>query len=107
MEERRRLGRVRVPDKKLSCRILEREGNDRHSDFLINDVNPNGFSFISNTDIERGKIIKLQMNFHPCISTEMNNIWGKVVYNRQIPGKGKVLIGVSIIRKAGTKQENA
>lgn len=99
MEERRRLGRVRVPDNKLSCRIVDTEGNGRHADFFINDINPNGFSFISDTDIERGKVIKLQMNFHPCISTEMNNIWGKVVYNHQISGKGKVLIGVSIIRK--------
>ncbi|MFH0790708.1 MAG: hypothetical protein V2A64_03655 [Candidatus Omnitrophota bacterium] len=103
MEERRRLGRVRVPEAKLTCRILETERNIQPSDCLINDINANGFSFISDTDIEKDKVIKLRINFPACLPTEPNDIWGKVVYNCRIPEREKILIGVSLIRKAGTK----
>ncbi|MDD5730547.1 MAG: hypothetical protein PHN57_05420 [Candidatus Omnitrophica bacterium] len=59
MEDKRRWGRVKVPDSKLSCRIIEPKQYAVASDFPVDNINPGGLCFISDKSIQEKENIKL------------------------------------------------
>ncbi len=99
MDERRRWGRIKVPDKKLLCKITEPEGLSLGSTYAIDDINPGGISFFSEKKIKENLFLKLLIKFPFTTFEEAGVVWGKVIYCLKIHDQEKYIIGVSFISR--------
>lgn len=99
MRERRKWGRIPVPDKKLSCRITEPDDIASEAEFLINNINAMGISFNSNKEFLKDTVLRLRVKFPFTTYEDTGNVWGRIAYSRKIPNKNAYSIGFEYIRK--------
>lgn len=98
MEERRRWGRIKVPESKLSCRI-EEPGDFSGSNFIVDNINPGGLCFISDKSFIENTVIKLMIKFPFTSYEEAGTVWGKVTYCLKIHDQSKFIVGIGFVRK--------
>lgn len=103
MDERRRWGRVRVPDSKLMCRIIEPEHLAPVAECQVDNINPGGLSFISLMPLEEKEVVRLQIKFPFTDFEEGGKVWARISYCCKIHDKEKYILGVAFIRKPSRK----
>lgn len=101
MQERRRCARVAVPKGKLTCYLSESKETKIPLEFLINNINMLGISFIANQRINKNSTIRLKVKFPFASFDNEGNVWGKVVYSNKIPDMEKYAIGIEFIKNGG------
>jgi hypothetical protein len=101
MEDRRRWGRVKVPEEKLSCIIAEPDGSTPTGAYLVDNINPGGLSFLSNRSFEAEQIMKLLIKFPFSSFIEAGTVWGRVSYCLKIHDKEQFVVGIAFVRKKG------
>ncbi|MFA5118125.1 MAG: hypothetical protein WC695_04655 [Candidatus Omnitrophota bacterium] len=99
MEDKRRWGRVKVPDKKLSCRITEPDNCSITGDFTVDNINPGGLSFFSERTFAENQVLRLLIKFPFTSFEDAGKVWGKVVYCLKIHDKEEFVVGVAFTRK--------
>lgn len=96
MQERRSFNRVKIPgDSKLFCRITE-PINSSDAEFLVNDINMNGLSFLSSQKIEPGTV-KLFIKFPSGSPDDPTSVRAKVVYCNRASSDQAYRVGVSYL----------
>jgi len=98
MEDKRRWGRVKVPDKKLCCRIAEPENCSVASDYAVDNINPGGLSFFSERLFGENEILRLLVKFPFTTYEDAGKVWGRVVYCLKIHDKEEFVVGVAFTR---------
>jgi hypothetical protein len=103
MEERRRWGRVKVPDEKITCRVLESQHNLGVSDFVVDNINSGGLAFYSDTLFDANEMMRLLVKFPFTSSEDEGSVWGRVSYSLKSQDKEKFITGVAFSRKRQTQ----
>jgi c-di-GMP-binding flagellar brake protein YcgR len=99
MDEKRRWGRVKVPENKINCRIAEPADIGEPSDIPLMDISAGGISFYCKQALKKGAVINFLVKFPSTFYLEEGKVWGEVAHCRKIDDKGKYLVGISFIRK--------
>lgn len=103
MVERRRWGRVKVPDNKLSCLVAEPQELAFAQPFLVDNINPGGISFFSDKVLPENVELRLLIKFPFTTYVDAGTVWGRVAYCVKIHDKEKYVVGVAFIRKQKVK----
>ena len=99
MNERRRWGRIKVPDSKLSCRIAEPAPICGNTEFIVDNINPGGLSFFSDKKLEEQVMVHLSIKFPFTTFEDSGNVWGRITYCLKIHDQEKYLIGIAFVRR--------
>lgn len=99
MVERRRWGRVKVPDEKILCGFAEPKDLSKAADIPVIDISAGGISFFSEQELAEGKEIRFIIKFPSTFYLEEGMVWGKVVHCTKIDKDKRYLVGVFFIRK--------
>ena len=83
----------------LSCRIVEPKEATSTSDFLIDNINPGGLSFLSEKKFEERAVMKFLIKFPFSTYIEAGSVWGNVSYCLKILDKEQYVIGIAFMRK--------
>lgn len=97
MNEKRRWGRVKVPDNKIQCRVKEPVVYSEPLDIPLIDVSAGGISFYSKQELKAGEVINLLMKFPSSFYLEEGTVWGKVAHCKK--QDGKYLVGIAFVRR--------
>ncbi|MFA6217149.1 MAG: hypothetical protein WDL87_05805 [Candidatus Omnitrophota bacterium] len=98
MEDKRRWGRVKVPEKKLCCRIAEPENCSVTTEFMVDNINPGGLSFFSGRLFAENEILHLLIKFPFTTYEDAGKVWGRVVYCLKIHDKEEFVVGVAFTK---------
>jgi len=104
MVERRRWGRVKVPDHKLSCLVAEPHEFAYAHEFIVDNINPGGISFFSDKILPENQELRLLIKFPFTTYVEAGTVWGRVAYCVKIHDKDKYVVGIAFIRKQKGKE---
>lgn len=99
MEEKRRWGRVKVPENKITFHITEPEDIGEPSDIPVIDISAGGISFYSKQALKKGTVINVLMKFPSTFYLEEGKVLGEVAHCRKIDDNDRYLVGISFIRK--------
>lgn len=98
MEEKRRWGRVKVPDEKLTCRISEPQNLVDGTDYIIDNINPGGLCFLSFREFGVNTPVRFLVKFPFSSYVDAAGVWGKVTYCLKIHDQEKYVIGIAFFR---------
>ncbi len=99
MVEKRRWGRVKVPDEKLTCRISEPVNFTDNADYIIDNINPGGICFVSHRNFDVSTQLRFLVKFPFASYVDAAGVWGRVTYCLKIHDQEKYVIGVAFFRK--------
>lgn len=100
MEERRKYGRVKAPDK-VTGQVFDEATQQTFKDVKIIDISPGGVSFVCDKNIPDGTPIKLILNFPGLYFEKDIPVNAKVVHSKQ--GEIKFQIGCAYLPKRVNK----
>jgi len=99
MHEKRRWGRVKVDDAKLTCRIIEPQNSIDNIDYVVDNINPGGICFLSDRAFDQHSTIKFLIKFPFSSYVEAGGVWGKVSYCLKIHDQEKYITGIAFMRR--------